>query len=476
MDAKNNVNKTALFSIGTLVALNVATVVNIYGFPSEAVYGLSSISLYLIAIIVFLIPISLVSGELGSMFPRDGGVYTWVSEAFSPKVGVWAIWLQWIQSVFFYPLSLTFAAVTLSYVVPDEVVAQDLANNKYYIMAVILGIFWISTFIASRGVKNLGWLSRISVWLGIYVPAILLIGFAIYYVVTGGEIQMQMEPIVLFPRLTNIDQFVMAASIMLFFSGMEVNGAHVIMMRNPTKNYPRALIITALIIGLIFILGTLSISIIIPQNEINITQSVIVAFQKYLKLMHIEFLLPVIAIALPLGVFANTISWISGPSTVLRYVAQLGYFPKFIEKQNKKGAPIGILLIQFLIVTVLAFIYVVSAQIQQGYQLLLQITNAVYLTMYMILFLSYLRLRYKQPHVQRPFKVSRSTIVSWIIGIMGFMASLVSFVLCFFPPQQIGSVNHKYYLFILIAIYVILLLPPIAFSLKRHHNESSSSK
>lgn len=45
--------KTVFYSIGTIVAMNVATVINIYGFPSEAFYGLTSVSLYGIALVVF---------------------------------------------------------------------------------------------------------------------------------------------------------------------------------------------------------------------------------------------------------------------------------------------------------------------------------------------------------------------------------------------------------------------------------------
>ena len=67
------------FSIGTIVALNVATVINIYGFPSEAFYGLTSITFYIISLIIFLVPIALVSAELGSMFPQEGGIYVWGS-------------------------------------------------------------------------------------------------------------------------------------------------------------------------------------------------------------------------------------------------------------------------------------------------------------------------------------------------------------------------------------------------------------
>lgn len=453
-------------SIATLVALNVVTVINIYGFPSEAIYGLSSISLYLIAMFVFLIPIALVSAELGSMFPREGGIYTWVSEAFSPRVGLIAIWLQWIQSIFFYPISLTFVAVTISYVIPNQTIATSLANNKLYVMFIILLMFWFATYMSTRGLKNIGKFSKYSVWIGIFVPVFLLILFSVIYYFSASPKYLDFNFSALWPHFNSIDQIVMAASIMLFFSGLEVNGAHVQLMKNPTKGYPKALLLTCLIVGSIFILGTLAIALIIPPSQINIAQSVIVAFQKYMNYLNIGPLISIIAIALSLSVIANTLTWITGPSAVLKYVTHQGYLPSIMQKENKHGAPITILLIQAGIVTVLAFIYVIPPQIQQGYQLLLQITNAIYLTMYIILFFSFLRLRYKAPQTTRPFRLGRHNFWAWIITIIGVLAASISFILCFLPPQQLRITHQGYYFLLLIGIYCCLILPP--FLLRKH--------
>lgn len=454
------------FSVGTLVALNVATVINIYGFPSEAVYGLSSITLYVVAIVIFLIPVALVSAELGSMFPREGGIYTWVCEAFSPRMGLIAIWLQWIQSVFFYPLSLTFAAVTLSYVIPDAIFASSLANNKFYVMMVILAMFWFATFMGTRGINNIGQFSKYSVWIGIFIPVFLLIIFGIIYLFSDSPIYINLDHPTLLPHFENLDQIVMAASIMLFFSGLEVNGAHVQMMRNPTTEYPKALFFTCLVIGVVFILGTLAVAIIIPTTQINITQSVVVAFQEYTNFFGIAAVMPFIAATLTLSVVVNTLTWITGPAVVLKYVTHQGYLPHIMQKENKHGAPVTILLIQAVIVTILALIYVVADQIQQGYQLLLQITNAIYLTMYIILFISFLRLRYTAPQLKRPFRVGSHNIAAWIVAIVGVCAAGISFLLCFLPPQQLRIANKGYYLMILIGIYLLLILPPFLF--KKH--------
>lgn len=448
--------------------MNIAIVTNIYGFPSEAFYGLTSISLYLIGVIIFMVPVSLVSAELGSMFPTEGGIFTWVNNAFNFRPGIVATWLQWVQSIFFYPLSLTFAAVTFAYVLPDHIVAE-LANSKVYIILFILIIFWFCTFSDTLGMRHIGRLSTWGVWVGIFIPVALLIGFGVYYICAGGHIEMSTDPAKLIPRFTSTDDVVMAASILLFFSGLEVNGAHVYMMKNPAKGYPKALLWTAVIIGGIYILGTLAVAVIIPEDQLNSTQSVIVSFKRYSDFIGVRFIMPIVAVALTFGVLANTITWISGPATVLKYIANRGYLPQAVNKTNKNGAPLFILVTQGAIVTVIAFVYVLLPQIQQGFQMLMQMTNAIYLTMYVIFYISFLRLRYKMKNTPRPFMAGGRTLFgAWCVALVGLIGAVGTFFICFFPPQQMDISKSTSYVWTVIAIYVCLILPPILYLIFRN--------
>lgn len=472
----NKGTKTVFFSVGTIVAMNVATVINIYGFPSEAFYGLTSVSLYGIALLVFLVPVALVSAELGSMYAQEGGIYVWVSKAFDYKAGIVATWLQWVQSVFFYPLSLTFAAVTFSYVIPDSNISMLVSNNKLYIISFILIVFWLCTYVGTRELKHIGRVSFYGVWIGIIVPVFLLIAFGLYYAFNGGQVEMSTDMSTLVPHFHNMDQIVMAVSIMLFFSGLEVNGAHVYMMKKPSTEYPKALFLTCIIIGIIYILGTLSISTIIPDGKLSITQSVIVAFKDYFSYTGLNILLPIIAVALTFGVVANSLTWITGPASVLKYIAAQGYLPNVVQKNNKHGAPIFILMSQAIVVTILVCIYALSSKVQQGYQMLLQMTNAIYLTMYVILFISFIRLRYKDKQTPRPFMAGKNLFVAWIIVLVGLIAAIFSFILCFFPPAQLDISNKSEYVAILFAIYAILILPPLAYVIFRKNKNKAAPK
>src|ERR1700747_3108544 len=93
--------------------------------PALSIYGFASVFLYVLPAIVFLLPASLVSAELASGWP--GGVYNWVSEGISPRMGFVAIWCQFAQTTFYYPALLAYVASTLAYVF-----APTLAHSGLY--------------------------------------------------------------------------------------------------------------------------------------------------------------------------------------------------------------------------------------------------------------------------------------------------------------------------------------------------------
>ncbi len=111
------------------------------------------------------------------------------------------------------------------------------------------------------------------------------------------------------PDLTNFDNIVLAASIFLFYAGMELSGVHVREIRNPTVNYPKAVFLGALITVAIFIFGTYALGLIIPAKDINLVQSLLVGFDNYFRYFHIGWLSPVIAVALVFGVLAGVLTW-----------------------------------------------------------------------------------------------------------------------------------------------------------------------
>ena len=433
-----NISKSVKLGVFTLAIMNVTAVVSLRGLPAEAEYGLSSAFYYLFAAIVFLIPTSLVAAELAAMFQdKQGGVFRWVGEAYGKKFGFLAIFLQWVESTIWYPTVLTFGAVALAFIGMSDTHDMALASNRYYSLAVVLIIYWLATFISLKGMGWVGKVAKVGGMVGTIIPAGLLL--------------------------------VLASSIFLFYAGMEMGGIHVKDMENPAKNYPKAVFIGAAITVIIFVLGTFALGIIIPEKDINLTQSLLVGFDNYFKYVHASWLSPIIAVALAFGVLAGVLTWVAGPSKGIFAVGKAGYLPPFFQKTNANGVQKNILLIQGLAVTLLSLLFVVMPSVQSFYQILSQLTVLLYLIMYLLMFSGAIYLRYNMKKAPRPFRIgSKGNGLMWLIGGLGFCGSLLAFVLSFIPPSQIavGS-NTVWFAVLIIGCIVVVAAPFIIYASRK---------
>ena len=459
MDVKKNTGFK--LSVMTLAIMNITAVVSLRGLPAEAVYGPSSAFYYLFAALVFLIPTALVAAELAAMFAnKQGGVFRWVGEAMGPRTGFLAIWLQWIESTIWYPTVLTFGAVSIAFIGTNEVHDMTLASNKLFMLVVVLAIYWIATFISLKGLDWVGKIAKIGGMVGTIIPAGLLILLGIIYLASGGHNNMEMSQ-GFFPDLSKLDNLVLASSIFLFYAGMEMMGIHVMDVKNPTKNYPKAIFIGSLITVLIFVLGTFSLGFIIPAKDINLTQSLLIGFDNYFQYLKMSWASPIIAIALMFGVLAGVLTWVAGPSKGIFTVGKAGYLPPFFQKTNKIGVQKNILMIQGAIVTVLALLFVVMPSVQSFYQIMSQLTVLLYLIMYLLMFASAIVLRYKMKEVVRPFRIGKGNTLLWIVAGLGFCGSLLAFILSFIPPGQIATGSNTVWFSVLIIGCLVVVVAPL---------------
>lgn len=436
-DSKSTPKKGTI-SVFTLAMINVAAIVSLRGLAAEAEYGLSSIFYYLFAALFFLIPVALVAAEMATSWTEKGGVFRWVGEAFGGAWGFVAIFLQWIQNTIWFPTVLTFAAVSLAFIGTDLAFDTRLAANVEYTLAIVLGVYWLATLLNFRGAKFSGAISKWGVIIGTLIPGVLLISLGIAYMFTGQPIYLDFTASKLIPEINSFNSLALAVSVFLFYAGMEMSAVHVKDVGNPQKDYPRAIFLSSIITVLLFVFGTLAIAIVIPQGQINLTQSLLIAYDNLFKAFNVEWLGSVIAAFLAFGVFGQVSTWIAGPSKGILSVGKAGYLPLWFQKTNREGVQVNILIVQALIVTALSIMFVLLPSVQAAYQILSALTITLYLIMYMLMFAAFIRLRYTQPHVVRHFRVPLASFGMWLFGGVGFCASALAFFFGFFPPSQIA--------------------------------------
>ena len=453
----------------TLAMINVSAIVSLRGLPAESTYGLSSAFYYIFAAIFFLIPVSLVSAELTTGWPQKGGVFRWVGEAFGPRWGFLAIWLQWIESTIWFPTVLTFAAVSLAFIGPNQSWDAAVAANAEYVLLIVLLVYWGATLLNMRGMGLSGSITKWGALLGTVIPAGVLIVLGMAYWAMGNPIDISMNPASFFPDLSNFNNLVLAASIFLFYAGMEMSAVHVNDVQNPRRNFPLAIGLASVITVCIFVFGTLAIGFIIPKGQINLVQSLLVAYDKLFDWMGMPWLGSVVALCLAFGVLAQVVAWVGGPSKGLLQVGCAGYLPRFMQRTNKNGVQVGILIIQGCIVTLLSVLFVVLPSVQTAYQIISQLTIILYLIMYLLMFAAGIYLRHREPDVPRAFRVPGGKYLGmWIIGGLGMLGSLLALVFSFIPPGQIPVGSPVVYVGILIVGTLVFAgIPFVIYAMRR---------
>jgi amino acid transporter len=374
-------------------------------------------------------------------------------------MGFSAIWQQWIQNVVWYPAQLAFFATALAYVFNPA-----LASNGLFTGFVILVVYWGSTFIAFRGVKAFASVSSIGFLAGTIVPSVGLVVFAILFLTGGGASNLPAPAAAdWMPAWTGITSIVLIVSNFLAYAGMEMNAVHVNEMDRPRRNFPRAIVLSAVLILIVFIFPTLAISVGVPADKVNLTQGVLQAFDVFFQQLGIPWATTVMSLLIVFGILASVVTWIPGPSKGLLLVGRQGYLPPALQGTNKYGMQSPIMIVQGLIVTVLAIVFAMIPSVQSVFWIFSAMAVQLYLIMYMVMFLAAMRLRRTHADVQRGFRVPAMPVVGWI----GFVASLLAFLIGFVEPAGSGVGQLPYTLFLVGGIVALGIWPFILYAVRK---------
>jgi glutamate:GABA antiporter len=448
-----------VLSIFVLAMLNVSVMASLRNLPLVAEYGLGSVFYFALVALLFLVPCALISAELATGWPKTGGIYIWVREALGDRWGFFAVWVQWAHNLSWYPVILSFVATTLAYIINP-----DLGANRHYVLAVVLVSFWGMTLLNYLGIKTSSWFSTLGVIMGTILPGIFIIALGVSWVAGGHPAQTSLDPSAILPKANTLNSFVFLAGMFLAFAGLEVTAAHAGNVINPQKNYPRSILLAAFITFVIFMLGSLSIAVVIPNTEISLVAGVIEAFHRFFMAYNIEWILPIMAGLLIIGAIAEVNAWIIGPVKGLYATSTHGNLPPLFQKLNKKGVPVNLLLFQAIIVTLSAFVFLNMPTVSASFWILTALSAQSYLVMYILMFVSGIKLRYSKPNVPRAYRVPYKLPGMWVTAGLGILSSAFAIFMSFFPPSQLDTGSLVFYeIFLVAGLFIMCGIPLIIY-------------
>lgn len=452
--------KIGVLGLTLLITSGIDSIRNL---PATALFGTTLIFFFIFSAIVFLIPAALVSAELTSQHTEKGGIFAWVRMALGEKMGFLAIWLQWINTMIWYPTILSFIAATATFLFDPA-----LAENKIYLVSVILGVFWLMTILNLRGLPVSTKIAGLCGVFGMALPMLLIILLAAIWVLTGQPLNIHFTASNLLPSFSHTNSWISLTAIMTAFLGMELATVHVNQVRHPQQNFPKALYYSVIFILLTMIAGSLAIAIVLPLNQINLVEGVMQAFTAFLQAYHLSFLTPLLALMILFGSLGGMINWIISPAKGLLQAAEQGFLPAFFKKQNQHHVAANLLMTQAVLVSLLCLTFLLMPSVNGSYWLLTALSTQLYMVMYVLMFVAALILKHRSSRQKASgFVIPGGKLGGWIACLLGLFGSCLTIVVDFFPPDgiNVGSFWHYETLF---TLGMLLMTAPVLLGLGYH--------
>ncbi|MDO5107274.1 MAG: APC family permease [Coriobacteriaceae bacterium] len=422
-------------SLFKLVMFTVCSILVLDSLAIPSIIGVSSITIWLFTAVVFFIPYGLINAELGSTYPDDGGMISWIGRAFGECAAVVNAWFSWINVAFWMPaVFVTFTGwITLSYF-PDA--------NPWALAAAAIALSWIVVWIGIRGIELSVAVSDVAAVCKVAVVVILgVLGIA--YVVANGPAN-DFSPPAFVPAFD--DTLTYVPIIVYNLLGFELIASVASEIEDPQHNIPKMTIIGGALITALYVFGTFGILAAVPAEQVDTVSGFYDALHELTSVCGPAqgIVFNVVMVAALATLVSNMVSWGMGSVEMLESIGLEKYSKLLGHKNAKYGTNDYAYIIMGAISTVMiVFNFSLSGDANEIMWNLFSVGSFVFEVPYIFMFLAAWKLRKIDPDTPRVYEVpggKAGLAICVALSTAGIVASLFFLVWVPFDPVFHGSI------------------------------------
>lgn len=425
-------NNTKKLGLWTLVMLIFVPTFGFNHITTNAVaLGPAAIPSWLIVVVLFFLPLSIMIAELASANQdKDGGLYTWIRSSIGPRWAFIGTWSYFIANLFYLQMVFARIPVMVSWALFGENRFTD-ANTIIYIS---LALAVALTFIATLGVKKFSKISDIGGKLTL-AATVLFILFAIVGVMVGkNPSATSFTAKTVIPEF-NASYFSTFAWLLVAVAGAEVAGTYIKDVDNPKKTFPEGVIIATIFIAVAYVIGSLAVCFVSSPDALTKAGLKDAGYVVYKTLAHNwglgdgKIVVQIYALIYTIASVAAYVVWMESPIRAMFSEVPIGTFPKFLTKKREDGTMVNALWVQCCVLLVLVAVPLIGIKgIDDFFSLLTTLSSLSLVIPYVVLAGAYFVFRMKgniPPFVMFKSKamVIISSIVVLVLGIAGFFGA-----------------------------------------------------
>ncbi|GGO83546.1 amino acid permease [Marinobacterium nitratireducens] len=393
----------------------------------SAAVGESAIFWWLVVLLIFFVPNTLITAELGTRYPEQGGIYAWIRDAFGARWGARITWLYWINIALWMPaVFIMFGAIFATLYWP----ALDLWGQ----IGIGLALCWLNAAINCLPLRMSKWIPNLGTPLKFLVILTLGAGGLWYGLQHGFANNLSLGH-----SLERLDEGLAYIPVIVYGClGVELISAESAAIRNPHRSIPRAMLIAGLLTAACYIFGTLGVLAAVPAERIDTVDIIAVSLRELFGASALgEGLALVIGGAALLTFFSTMVTWTLGGNCAMAEAGAAREMPAaFARKHPRHGAPVGAALLTSLVSSTILLLYgFMAGSAEELFWTLFSFSAIVFLLPYIGMHLAYLKLRRRDAARADGFRIP-GTRLHRLLSLNCILVLSAAIVLFFWVPGQ----------------------------------------
>lgn len=394
---------------------------------AAASIGASSISWWILLSVVFLLPVALISAELGCSYPEQGGVYAWVRDAFGGRWGSRITWCYWINTTVWLPsVCVLFSGILKQLFFPDA--------GLFFQISVAVTICLLTAGVSCLALDLGKWVPNIGAMAKFLFFGAIILGAWNYASNNGMANPLTSQSLAIHWG----EGLAFIPAIIYGMLGFELVSAGSEEMRNPGRDVPRAVILSGLLVVLFYTLGTTAVLAALPADDINLVEGLVDVLQLFFSGPYQFVIVSVLGVSALFAVFATGATWAIGCNRAAAEAGVEGELPRiFAIEHPRNGSPVGASLLMGAVSSALLVLYaLVAGSNEDLFWSLFAFSGVIFFLPYIAMVVAFLHLRRRDPDHPRPFRVPGGPLVAWLCAAITITTLGIAAVLFMVTPGE----------------------------------------
>jgi amino acid transporter len=252
--------------LGDLVLAQVLCVVGSSWVGVAAKLGRAHVVFWVVAMVMFYLPLAAVVIYLNRLMPLEGGLYQWAKKGFGPLAGFLIAWNLWVYAVVVVGAIIFVVPTDLAFMLGSA--WSWIPASRWATLALTGGVMAGITLVAVLGLNIGKWLHNIGSVM-ILTAYVILLGLPVWAMAHGSPIHFEALPFE-WPTPNWFSLAVFGQMTVGALSGFEYVAILAGECRSAARTIGQSVLISAPIIAIMFILGTSSVLAFLGNQPINL--------------------------------------------------------------------------------------------------------------------------------------------------------------------------------------------------------------